>query len=813
MSRRKLLPKEDEKPPKSRLASKDSVFFSISLGILAMFIAIPALVVGSIAFSHVNDTRQATQHSQSDTNNSLTSSNIASIIDFGTNTVNITGTFAISPATTYQYINMRKAGSIVVIDSDQTPRDNLPLYDPNFVQATFGNETIEDWDVVQNAFYSDSISDSILITSVERAKFDLCLIDIILETPICFENGNYCDYPIIIEKTGQSLNSLSEVITYIKLNIEMNALLLDNGCFEVPILPAYYAYFGAASIDSTPNIPVRIPARSFIMEYSTAPATTFFGNIRHEPPTLGSCTSTLSVVPSNQDFFINYGDGTPEIRITGTDIVAPHTYIYPVGAPAIVNVTIYGRLPNWSFRRLSAVGGGSGPYTDLLKVIQWGNTGLTQVDFYRQTNLASLPQGGFPTTVEDMSFFLQLANPAPLQDIQTYDLSRVRFFTQFTQNANFDFNLNFGTFGMNSAEQTDCMFDNFNSNSGIVSGLNQWNTGALKSTLRMFRFWRAGQLDINSWNVTNVQNAGLMFESYNQGDLILNNWNLSKVTNIGSMFKVFTGGLLDVSNWNLPNAFGAIQVFNLVSATSSINAENWNLARATTITQLCLNGNAGVGQFINLSNWNLPLVTTATSIFQGFNNAGNSLNITNWKFGTDPINMNTAFQQFSGISLGSDLLTWDVSSVTRMENMFQQHTATGTLDLSTWTLTSLQNSEEMFQFFGSGTTLLTTNWTTTPSLGDVDSMFRGFESSVSPIIANWDVSGFTDCDGFINFSGSGPTFIPTEYDAILAKMVETPPALSCNWNNVQMQYTAAGLADRTTLIGRGWTITDLGQIP
>ena len=141
----------------------------------------------------------------------------------------------------------------------------------------------------------------------------------------------------------------------------------------------------------------------------------------------------------------------------------------------------------------------------------------------------------------------------------------------------------------------------------------------------------------------------------------------------------------------------------------------------------------------DISSWDVSSVTTMESMFQG--NTAFNQDISSW----DVSSVTTMKNMFGGNGIfNQDISSWDVSSVSTMEGMFGVNDAFNQ-DISSWDVSSVTTMEMMFQ----GNTAFNSSlffWDVS-NVTDMSNMFfeaEAFNQNLEP----WSVINVTSCDGF-----------------------------------------------------------------
>ena len=208
--------------------------------------------------------------------------------------------------------------------------------------------------------------------------------------------------------------------------------------------------------------------------------------------------------------------------------------------------------------------------------------------------------------------------------------------------------------------------------------------------------------------------------------------------------------------------------------------------------------------------WDTSTITMLRHLFNGCTLANPDLS------GWDVSNVTNMFRTFrqSGFNNNS-ICNWDVSSCTSFGSTFSGNTVFNQ-DLSAWDTSAAVNFQQMF--FGCTAFNQDLSAWDTSSVTQTDNMFNGCTAfKKADKLANWDITKVTTMSGMFNgvdINDPNSTANQTNYNTVLIGW-----AAQTTLNNVPLnagsssKYTIATAgAARTTLIGRGWTITDGGGV-
>jgi len=367
---------------------------------------------------------------------------------------------------------------------------------------------------------------------------------------------------------------------------------------------------------------------------------------------------------------------------------------------------------------------------------------------------------------------------------------------------NTSFNQDIGNWRFNENNNVD-MFGMFISNSSFNNGgqptINDWNTSRVISMGWMFRYCTNFNQPIGNWDVSNVTDMQYMFEANSNFNQDLSTWNLQNVSNMTYMFinasSFNNGGATGIGDWRFPNVTSLIGLFNNCTNFDQ-PLSDWEVGNIQNFQNMFLNTSFNNGGQTGIGNWDVSSATNFRSMFSGtpFNQP-----IGDWIINTSSnVNM---FGMFTNTPFNQPIGNWDTSRVTDMGWMF---------------LNSRIPSTSMFnQPIG--------NWDVS-NVTNFDSMFNGavnFDQDLGAGGATgvtgtgWNIASATNLNNmFLN-----ATLSVTNYDSLLlhwASHPDTPNSLTFHGGNSQYSSNATSARNYLTELivngGKGWTITDAGQI-
>ena len=312
---------------------------------------------------------------------------------------------------------------------------------------------------------------------------------------------------------------------------------------------------------------------------------------------------------------------------------------------------------------------------------------------------------------------------------------------------------------------------------------------ALNTSLaRMFRNCTKFNTSLNTWNTANVIDMSTMFTGATVFNGNIAAWNVAGVTDMSNMFSFTAAFNGNIGSWNvsavtdMSNMFASAKAFN-----QNINA--WNVGAVTNMYSM-FSRTSVFNQPLN--SWNVAAVTNMSSMFNGatmFNQPIGSWNV------AAVTNMYSMF--WGALAFNGNIGAWNVAAVTNMGFMFYTAPAFNQ-PIGTWNVGAVTNMSYMF---GSASAFnqAVGSWNVT-AVTDMSSMFYSalnFDQNIGAWnIANADISNMFLIVGFSL----------SQYDNILNAW-NTAGYTNKNLGNAEPLRYCAGQAARTSLIGKGWTIT------
>jgi surface protein len=252
----------------------------------------------------------------------------------------------------------------------------------------------------------------------------------------------------------------------------------------------------------------------------------------------------------------------------------------------------------------------------------------------------------------------------------------------------------------------------------------------------------------------------------------MQNWDVSGVASLDNIF--YDNNLFN-QNINTWNTSGATTMSNMFNGAAIFNQP---LSNFDTSSVVSLNGMFAFASQFNqdLSSWDTSSVTNLQSTFYQATSF-NDPSVNSW----DVSNVTTFFITFSGSGYNQPLNNWNTSSAVSMRRMFYNNSVF---------------NQEISNFDTSGVT-------------DMREMFRN-STSFNKDLGSWDFSSITQMDGFMT-GKTDANYSSANYDSLLSALVLGGQS-NVTLGMGTIKYSSSGVADRASLVARGWTITDGGQV-
>ncbi len=277
-----------------------------------------------------------------------------------------------------------------------------------------------------------------------------------------------------------------------------------------------------------------------------------------------------------------------------------------------------------------------------------------------------------------------------------------------------------------------------------ITNISSWDFSNVTSMNTCFLGNRITGVGLENADFSNVTNMSYAFHSNPNFNIDTSNWDLSNVRLFTAMFhgcKAFEG--IGVENWNVSkgetfiNMFSGCDVFNR-------DVSNWNMSSATSLENMFRNTPFNNGETAGASNtpltWDVSNVQFMSNMFFGSSSFNQPLKATN---GVDPWDVRNV-QEFGdsggGMFMGASSFNqyigdWDTSGATNMSYMFKDHSGFNQ-DISTKSVTN-----------GYGTY---TAWNTS-SVTNFFEMFRNADSFNLPL-TGWDTSAAVNMEGMFSYT-------------------------------------------------------------
>ena len=280
----------------------------------------------------------------------------------------------------------------------------------------------------------------------------------------------------------------------------------------------------------------------------------------------------------------------------------------------------------------------------------------------------------------------------------------------------------------------------------------------------------------------NVDSSGFFERMFNSSSLVgtqpipqISGWDMSKVQDMKYFWLNTPNFNENIGAWDVGNVHDFEGTFYNCTAFNnggSSDINNWDTSSATLMSQMFYNASA-FNQPVG--DWDVSSVREMHSMFKGtsFNNGGSS-NISGWN-PSSCINFN---QLFNGTPFNQPIGSWDTSSGKYFGYTF--HNSSFNQPIGGW------------------------------NMGSAGSI--GFMLASTPFdqdLGSWNVTGVYHAPNFMY----GVTLSTSNYDSLLQGWAPQSVYNGVSINFGNSRYSAGSAASaRATLVSKGWTISDGGQV-
>ena len=321
-----------------------------------------------------------------------------------------------------------------------------------------------------------------------------------------------------------------------------------------------------------------------------------------------------------------------------------------------------------------------------------------------------------------------------------------------------------------------------------VVALDVPNLAGVTNMSNAFAFTSSMNGDLSNWDVSNVTNMFQMFAGASSFNSDIGNWDVSDVQNMNGMFISCTAFNQDISGWDVSSVTNMSAMFGN-AASFDQNIGGWNVSNVIYF-QSMFNDATSFNQ--DISGWNTGNAEQMEWMFFGaesFNQPIGSWNVSKVK------NMSLMFQE--AISFNQDIGSWVVSSVTDMSFMFYKASSFNQ-DISGWNVGLVENMSYMFNQSPFNQDI--SGWNVS-SVTNMSLMFTS-TSAFDQDLGTWDISGVTNMTSMFSFSNMSVS----SYDKTLIGWSGQTVQSGVDLGAHSLNY-CVGEASRTTLQGKGWTIS------
>ena len=256
---------------------------------------------------------------------------------------------------------------------------------------------------------------------------------------------------------------------------------------------------------------------------------------------LASTSNEVAELDAYYNFNLNWGDGSPEVKITGQDILdTPWIIEHEYAVEGVYDITINGILRGFNFNRTFTY------KNSIIDVKQWGSMQFGKAAFETFKNCENLDISAtdspdltsiVPGTTSEYGIvgFIEMFEGCDslvgLNAFQTWDVSHITHFDQmFYKAPNFNADLSswqpseaLSMQGMFGAQSGSFGLDTFNAD------LSSWDVSKVEVFSNMFGECSAFNADLSGWQTDSAKVFNGMFYRADSFDQDLGSWNISEL--------------------------------------------------------------------------------------------------------------------------------------------------------------------------------------------------------------------------------------------------------------------------------------------
>ncbi len=461
------------------------------------------------------------------------------------------------------------------------------------------------------------------------------------------------------------------------------------------------------------------------------------------------------------DFIVDWGDGSPNGRVTSYDDEdIDHTYAVPGKYKVVINGLCSGLDGVHNF------GNNTHYRRQLVEVSNLGNVGWTDLSsaFFNASQLIQVSGGDTSQVVSMRDMFRKARKVVP--DTSTWQTSNVTNMSYLFAGA-INANPDVSKWDTSNVVNMEGMFYGAKN---AVPNTSSWETFNVTNMKYLFAKTEKANPDVSNWDTSNVRSLEATFYGALIADPVVTNWNVDQVETMAQMFERATNANPDVSKWK------TVSVSNMMAMFAKSEKAN-----------------------PDVSNWHTDNVTNMRSLFEEAQSA--EPNVSEWKTG-NVVSMRRMFRK--AIHANPNVSGWDVSLVEDMNAMFEGAIKADP-DVSNWETGNVVNFMRIFAGAVSANPDVS-GWDVSQAVFLL-SMFDG-AINANPDMGQWNFkTGAISVQNFIDDSGLSDT----HYSKFLAHLNSINPDFRPRVIKTNAKYQGIATDARTQLKSKGWIIDDGGQ--